>query len=251
MLVLGRHGAGGGDRSCSGDAMILGYIRCSTADQVKDDRSSLQVQTDIVEGYARTCGVDKYGVQIFTDAGVSGAVKLALRPAGADLLAAMQPGDTVIAAKLDRMFRSANDALNMLELFKAKGVNLVLFDMGFDPVTGDGTARFLFIILAAVADMERVRIRERTADGRRAKKAKGGAVGNVPFGYRKVGEGRLAPLEPNMQEQLAAGLMREWYQRRMSLPAISAELAAQGMLSRAGTPYSSGSIRRVVLEGLQ
>jgi putative DNA-invertase from lambdoid prophage Rac len=227
--------------------MILGYIRCSTADQVKEDRSSLQTQIDIIEGFARTRGVDKWGVQIYTDAGVSGAVKMAKRDAGAQLLADMKVGDTVIASKLDRMFRSATDALNMLELFKEKGVHLVLFDMGIDPVTGDGTARLLFIILAAVADMERIRIKERTAEGRKAKKAKGGPVGNVPFGYRKVGEGRAALLEPDEKEMLAATLMTQWYQDRMSLPAIAEELAAQGLLSRAGTPFTPMAIRRVVM----
>src|ERR1700690_1908599 len=102
--------------------MILGYIRCSTADQANENRSSLQVQQDIIEGFARTRGIDKYGVQIYTDAGVSGAVKLAFRPAGAELLAAMAPGDTVIASKLDRMFRSAGDAIAMFEAFESRGV---------------------------------------------------------------------------------------------------------------------------------
>jgi putative DNA-invertase from lambdoid prophage Rac len=231
--------------------MILGYIRVSTEQQARDDRSSLQVQTDIIEGYARTRGVDKYGVQIFTDAGVSGAVKLAFRPAGADLLAAMARGDTVVASKLDRMFRSAQDALNMFDAFKAKGVHLVLFDMGTESVLDSAIAKLIMTILAAVAEMERIRISERTAEGRKAKKAKGGVVGKVPFGYRKVGEGRLAMLEPDENEQVAAGCMREWYQRGMSLPAIAQELASQNMLSRAGTPYTPMSIRRVVQEARQ
>jgi putative DNA-invertase from lambdoid prophage Rac len=228
--------------------MILGYVRCSMADQCKDDRSSMQTQNDIIEGFARTRGVDKYGVQIFTDAGVSGAVKLAFRPAGADLLAAMAPGDTVIASKLDRMFRSASDALNMLELFKAKGVHLVLFDMGHDPVTGDGTARLLFIILAAVADMERGRIKERTAEGRKAKKAKGGAVGKVPFGFKKVGEGRAHTLVPNPREQEAAALMRSMYQAGATEVGIIRNLAGLDYLSRAGTPYSRSLVRKVVTQ---
>jgi putative DNA-invertase from lambdoid prophage Rac len=231
--------------------MILGYIRVSTEQQARDDRSSLQVQTDIIEGYARTRGIDKYGVQIFTDAGVSGAVKLAFRPAGAELLAAMAPGDTVVASKLDRMFRSAQDALNMFDAFKAKGVHLVLFDMGTESVLDSAIAKLIMTILAAVAEMERIRISERTAEGRKAKKAKGGVVGKVPFGYRKVGEGRLAMLEPDENEQVAAGCMREWYQRGMSLPAIAQELASQNMLSRAGTPYTPMSIRRVVQEARQ
>lgn len=231
--------------------MILGYCRVSTADQCKDDRSSLQVQTDVIEGFARTRGVDKYGVQIFTDAGVSGAVKLAFRPAGAELLKTMAKGDTVIASKLDRMFRSANDALNMFEEFKARGVHLVLFDMGAESIFESAIAELIVTILAAVAQMERVRIKERTAEGRKAKKAKGGPVGNVPFGYRKIGEGRLATLEPDDNEQLAMGCMREWYQRGMGFKAISAEMASQGLLSRAGTPYTEMSIRRVVVEAFQ
>src|SRR5216684_2434059 len=119
--------------------MILGYRRASTADQCKDDRSSLKVQTDVIEGFARTRGVDKWGVQIFTDAGVSGATKLAKREGGEDLLKTMQHGDTVIASKLDRMFRSASDAIDMFEVFKAKGVELVLFDISNEPIsTGVG-----------------------------------------------------------------------------------------------------------------
>jgi DNA invertase Pin-like site-specific DNA recombinase len=227
--------------------MILGYVRVSSADQAKDDRSSLQVQTDVIEGFARIRGADKFGVQIFTDAGVSGAVKLAARPAGAELLAAMAPGDTVIASKLDRMFRSASDALNMLELFKEKGVHLVLFDMGADPVTGDGTARMLFIILAAVADMERTRIKERTAEGRKAKKAKGGPIGKVPFGFKKVGEGRAAVLQADEQEIRAREQMGELYQKGLSLPEISRQLAAVGAVSRTGKPFTRMAIRRVVM----
>jgi putative DNA-invertase from lambdoid prophage Rac len=230
--------------------MILGYVRVSSADQAKDDRSSLQVQTDIIEGFARTRGIDKYGVQIFTDAGVSGAVKLAFRPAGADLLAAMAPGDTVIASKLDRMFRSASDAIDMFEVFKAKGVHLVLFDISNEPVSS-GVGKLIMTILAAVADMERIRIKERTADGRRAKQARGGVVGKVPFGFKKVGEGRSAVLEDNEAEQLAAVRMRELYQQKLSLPRISALLSAAGYNSRAGTAYCPSVIRKVVLEGLK
>jgi DNA invertase Pin-like site-specific DNA recombinase len=227
--------------------MILGYARVSSADQAKDDRSSLQVQTDIIEGYARTQGADKWGVQMYTDAGVSGGVKMAKREAGARLLADMNPGDTVIASKLDRMFRSAVDALNMLELFKEKGVHLVLYDMGHEPVTGEGTARLLFTILAAVADMERIRIKERTSEGRKAKKAKGGPVGNVPFGYRKVGEGRAAVLEPHAGEQQSASLMRELYPIE-GLAGTARKLTEAGYKSRAGKPFTPMAIRRVVMQ---
>lgn len=226
--------------------MILGYIRCSTADQAKEDRSSLQTQTDVIEGYARTCGASKFNIQIYTDAGVSGGVKMLKREAGARLLADMKSGDTVIASKLDRMFRSAVDALNMLELFREKGVHLVLYDMGHEPVTGEGTARLLFTILAAVADMERIRIRERTAEGRKAKKARGGPVGAIPWGYRKQGEGREAILVPNETEVKVAATMRDLFQKGVGYAGISRQLAADGILSRSGKAFDRSAVRNLV-----
>jgi len=213
--------------------MILGYVRVSSADQAKDDRSSLQTQTDVIEGFARTRGVDKWGVQIFTDAGVSGATKLAFRPAGAELLKTMQKGDIVIASKLDRMFRSASDALNMFDAFKEQGVDLVLYDMSAESVLESATAKLTVTILAAVAEMERVRIRERTAEGRKAKKARGSAV-----------------LEVNEDECRAREMMKELYYSRKGYGyhAIAGELAAQGLVSRAGKPFTRMAIRRVILQ---
>jgi putative DNA-invertase from lambdoid prophage Rac len=227
--------------------MILGYVRVSTADQANADRSSLQVQQDIIEGFARTRGVDRFGVQIYTDAGVSGGVRLAKRDAGSQLLKDMAPGDTVIATKLDRMFRSASDAIDMFEEFKQRGVNLVLYDISHEPVSA-GVGKLIMTILAAVADMERIRIKERTAEGRKAAKAKGRAVGNVPFGYRKVGEGRAAVLEPDERELAAASRMRRLYQDKYGYPEIAELLANDGYKSRAGKPFTPMAIRRVILQ---
>jgi putative DNA-invertase from lambdoid prophage Rac len=227
--------------------MILGYARVSSADQANDNRSSLQVQQDIIEGFARTRGVDKYGVQIFTDAGVSGATKLAFRPAGADLLAVMAEGDTVIASKLDRMFRSAADAIDMFEVFKTKGVNLVLFDISNEPVSS-GVGKLIMTILAAVADMERIRIKERTAEGRKAKKARGCPIGRVPFGYRKVGVGHDSTLEVDRREMEALSLMRTMYQAGAAISNIPLALADQGYLSRTGKPFVRQAIVNAVTE---
>src|SRR5216684_845626 len=215
--------------------MILGYRRASTADQCKDDRSSLKVQTDVIEGFARTRGVDKWGVQIFTDAGVSGATKLAKREGGEDLLKTMQHGDTVIASKLDRMFRSASDAIDMFEVFKAKGVELVLFDISNEPIS-TGVGKLIMTILAAVADMERIRIKERTADGRRANK--------------KVGQGRASTIEINQDEAEIVNRMHDLYHSRKhpSYDSMVKQLAKEGMLSRAGKPFTSMAVRRLLIQ---
>ncbi len=229
--------------------MILGYRRASTSDQCKDDRSSLDCQTDVIEGFARTRGVDKWGVQIFTDAGVSGATKLAKREGGEDLLNTMQFGDTVIASKLDRMFRSASDAIDMFEVFKAKGVELVLFDISNEPIS-TGVGKLIMTILAAVADMERIRIKERTADGRRANKKAGKPVGNIPFGYRKVGEGRGCTMEINFTEVDILNRMHDIYHSRKypSYDKMIKQLAEEGMVSRSGKPFATAQIRKFLIE---
>jgi hypothetical protein len=41
----------------------------------------------------------------------------------------------VVAAKLDRLFRSASDALSAVEAWKQHGVDLMLLDYGSDPVS--------------------------------------------------------------------------------------------------------------------
>ena len=87
--------------------MLLGYTRVSTLDQAADNRTSLDEQERVIRGIAMVRGVDKMDVTIYSDPGISGAVPLRFRPEGKKLLAEMKAGDTVVASKLDRMFRAA------------------------------------------------------------------------------------------------------------------------------------------------
>lgn len=192
-----------------------GYIRVSTHEQA--DGTSPATQEATVRALGAT--------DVFRDEGVSGSVPLADRPAGARLLAALRPGDTVVAAKLDRLFRSALDALDTVEKLKARGVGVILADMGPTPVTENGAAKLFFSMLAAFAEFERDRIRERIANGKVAKRAAGGHTGGTaPFGYRKVGAGKAAMLEPVAEEQAAIGRMKELRSTGLSLRAISAAI---------------------------
>jgi len=88
---------------------------------------------------------------IFVERGVSGSKPLGERPDGARLLAALKAGDVVITPKLDRMFRSALNALDVLGRLKDRGVSLHMIDLGGD-VTGNGISKLVFTILPAVAE---------------------------------------------------------------------------------------------------
>jgi putative DNA-invertase from lambdoid prophage Rac len=162
---------------------VYGYLRVSTARQA-DDGESLNVQRRQIDGYALMHGLtlDRF----FIERGVSGSKPLRERPEGAALLNVVKPNDVVITAKLDRMFRSALDALDVLNSLRERGISLHMIDLGGD-VTGNGISKLVFTILSAVAEAERDRIRERVAVVKADQRARGRYLGGtVPFGYRVV-----------------------------------------------------------------
>lgn len=229
--------------------MLLGYARVSTAEQAADDRSSLESQEKIIRGYAMAKGFSQFDTSVYIDPGVSATIPLRNRPSGARLLEDAKAGDTVIASKLDRMFRSANDALNMVEIFKEKKIDLVLFDLGSDPVNGSGISQFFFTIIAAVAQLERTMIRERMTSGKKAKKAKGGHIGGkTPYGFKVVGTGREARLELVPEEQKVVAAVRELLADRPYLPVshTARELTEKGLTARNGKPFWPQQVSRIM-----
>jgi site-specific DNA recombinase len=218
---------------------IYGYVRVSTAEQAADDKTSLTTQRRVIEQKAEIHGEPV--AQFFEDAGVTGAQELAKRPAGAALMAAVGRGDMVIVSRLDRGFRNAEDALTVSRQLRERGAHLIIADMGDDPVTGNGTARMFFGMLALVAEFERERMRERVNDGKAGKLARGGhAGGKRPFGYRVVGSGRDARREPLPEEQEAIAYAREARAAGESLRSIAA------FLTDSGTPVSHVTLSRAL-----
>jgi DNA invertase Pin-like site-specific DNA recombinase len=175
----------------------FGYCRVSTLKQANDGES-LDVQRRQIEGYAHMHGLVIDGIVI--EEGVSGSVPVAERPAGGPMFAKLVKGDVVIAPKLDRLFRSALDALKVVEELRKRGVALHLLDLGGD-ISGNGLSKLFLTIAAAFAEAERDRIRERVGQVKADQKARGRYLGGiVPFGFR-VADGGLVPNE-NQQEAI-------------------------------------------------
>jgi putative DNA-invertase from lambdoid prophage Rac len=202
---------------------VYGYVRVST-DRQADDGQSLGTQQRVIEGYGMMNGFQLD--TIFVERGVSGSRPLGDRPEGARLLATIRAGDVVITPKLDRMFRSALDALDVLGRFKEHGVSLHMIDLGGD-VTGNGISKLVFTILSAVAEAERDRIRERIrdvkADQRKRRRYLGGIV---PFGWRAGKDGALIEIP---DQQRAMRRIVELRRNGLSLRAISAAIAEDGI----------------------
>jgi putative DNA-invertase from lambdoid prophage Rac len=204
---------------------IYGYVRVST-DRQADEGESLGTQQRTIEGYAMMQGMTLS--EIFVERGVSGSKALGERPEGARLLAVLQAGDAVITPKLDRMFRSALNALDVLGQLQRRGVNLHMIDLGGD-VTGNGISKLVFTILSAVAEAERDRIRDVKADQRKRERYLGGIV---PFGWQVGHDGELVEVPA---EQAAIRRMTDLRQEGRSLRAISEAMKGEGInLSHVG-----------------
>lgn len=207
---------------------VFGYARVST-DQQRDSGISLDEQQRKIEGRCHEQGWQLE--RVFVDAGVSGGIALARRPEGAKLLAALRSGDVVIAAKMDRCFRSALDALQTIADFRSRKISLWLLDLGGD-CSGNGIAELIMTVLAAVAQFERGLISERIKDAkanmRRAGKHQGGYR---PFGYRLgelAGSGRSRELIPDPAEQQAIATIRAMRAGGATLMAIRDAVRARG-----------------------
>ena len=139
---------------------LIGYARVSTKGQETDRQ-----ETDILAAGVRRD-------DLYTDRGVSGA--RANRAGLAQALAALQTGDTLVVATLDRLGRSTQNMLNLATDLKDRGVNLRVLNLGGGNVdTATPMGQMMFTVMAGLAEMELAIKRERINDSVSKRRAKG------------------------------------------------------------------------------
>jgi putative DNA-invertase from lambdoid prophage Rac len=189
-----------------------GYVRVSTSRQAEEGLS-LDEQERRIRGRAMELGTEID--RCFVERGVSaGTFMLAERPEGKKLLGHLMPGDLVISPKLDRMFRNAEDALATVRRFKERRVRLVLLDIGGEVTeNGNGLAKMFFTIVAAFAEWERHRLRERVQASKDYGKSEGLYLGGIcPYGYQvTTREDGTKVVEPDPAEQAIIAKIRAGY----------------------------------------
>lgn len=161
---------------CEKDAQmkkLVGYARISTGIQ------DMQLQLDAL----KKAGCDE--VNIFTDK-ASGA--RADRPGLDACLTALNPGDTLMVWRLDRLGRSMPHLVSLVEELLKKEIGFrSLCDGAIDTTTASG--ELMFNIFSALAQFERRLIQERTRAGLSAARARG----------RKGGRKPISPNDPKVQ----------------------------------------------------
>jgi DNA invertase Pin-like site-specific DNA recombinase len=157
------------------------YLRVSTDNQTTEN------QRLELEAVANRSGWDVVGV--YEDAGVSGAKGRDKRP-GLDRLlkdVTARKVNMIAAWSVDRLGRSLQDLVAMLNDLQAVGCDLYLHQQALDTSTPSGRA--MFQMCGVFAEFERSMIRERVNAGLARARSKG-----IKLGRRKV--------KPSVEEQI-------------------------------------------------
>ena len=157
-----------------------GYVRVSTDEQAEEGLS-LRVQRDKIRAFAKLH--DLHLVEIYADEGVSG--RNIERPGIQKLLEKVKGKDdeTIIIYKLSRLSRHTRDLLFLIEDAFVRG-NTRLMSITEHVDTQSPMGRFFLTIMAALAQMERELIAERTKAALDFKKKRGERLGSTPYGFR-------------------------------------------------------------------
>lgn len=141
--------------------MLIGYMRVSKS----DGSQSLDLQRDAL------LTADVEPDRIYEDL-ASG--RKDDRPGLRACLKALQPGNTLVIWKIDRLGRDLKHLVNTVQDFNERDVGLkVLAGAGAQIDTTTANGRLIFGIFAALAEFEAELIRERTKAGLAAARARG------------------------------------------------------------------------------
>ncbi|MBN9529815.1 MAG: recombinase family protein [Alphaproteobacteria bacterium] len=139
--------------------MLIGYARVSTDDQ----RNASQLDA-----------LRQAGCEVIHEEEGSGGNRA--RPRLLAILRSIGPGDVLVVVRLDRLARSLQHLLEVIEILTARGAHFRSLN---DPVdTSSPQGRFSLQVLGAVAELERALIRERTRAGLQAAARRGRVGGN-------------------------------------------------------------------------
>ena len=170
--------------------VLLGYMRVSKA----DGSQTLDLQRDALLAAGVEAG------RIYEDL-ASG--RHDARPGLTACLKALQPGNTLVVWKLDRLGRDLKHLVTTVDDLRTRGVGFkVLTGAGAQIDTSTANGRLFFGVFAAFAEFERELIAERTRAGlaaARARGRKGGRPRKMDRATLKAAQALLANTEETAQ----------------------------------------------------
>lgn len=144
---------------------VFAYARVSTVEQLTaNQREEIAAAGYVIEP------------RRYVEEKVSGSVPASQRPGFAKLMEKMEPGDTLIVTKLDRIGRDSIDVQQTVSRFAEQGMRLIVLQLGNLDLTSSAGS-LMVKVLAAMADFERDLIIERTQAGQARARAEGKHMG--------------------------------------------------------------------------
>jgi len=207
----------------------VSYVRVSTEDQAKEG-VSLDNQREKIKSYCQL--KDLTLIKTIEDAG---SAKNLNRKGVQKVLkmARKKEIDAVVVFKLDRMFRSTVDAIETTKMFDKWGISFHSIHETLD--TQSAMGRFFFTLTAALAEMERRVIGERTKAALAYKRSRNEKTGgDIPYGFNLTENGLLVE---NENEQEVIRLIHRLKQQGLSLRKISKKLEQEGFKTKRGNGH--------------
>lgn len=143
---------------------IFGYGRVSTKEQQSENQRLELVRAGYDVSYW------------FADEGVNGKVPALQRAQFRILLDKIRDGETLVVSKLDRLGRDAQDIGATIKMLAARRIEVIVLQLGKLDLTSSA-GKLMLTMLAAMAEMERDLLVERTQSGLARAKAEGKTLG--------------------------------------------------------------------------
>lgn len=133
------------------------YLRVSTENQVGPGHHSTDAGWDAIQRYADANGIAIDESHRYIDEAVSGSVPMVDRPAGKELAAQLQSGDTLLVANADRLGRDMLDTLVFILELNKRGVKIIALDFFGQGVIDLSSTLGKFVLAAYLAAAENQR----------------------------------------------------------------------------------------------
>lgn len=230
---------------------LVAYLRVSTSDQVNNG-VSLDAQRERLAHHAKAHGYELAAIE--ADEGVSGKVPPTKRPGLRRALDMIKSGDAdgIVCVALSRLSRSVRDILKLADDARRYDWHLLSISEHIDTSTAAG--RMVLTVLAALSQMERELVGERTVHALDQIAREGRARSRfIPFGYRVDGAedatelraGDTRKLIEHEGEQRILGRIIQLHKHGEGMGArlIARHLNERGMVNpRTGRPWHRSTV---------
>jgi putative DNA-invertase from lambdoid prophage Rac len=198
---------------------IFGYGRVSTKEQ-RSENQRLELER---AGYDVTYW--------YVDEGVSGKVPALQREQFRILLDKIRDRETLVVTKLDRLGRDAQDIGATIKMLAARHIEVIVLQLGKLDLTSSA-GKLMLTMLAAMAEMERDLLVERTQAGLARAKAQGKILGRPAS---TTNEQRTVMMARHSAGASISALAKEYAISRASVMRIVKPFASDGrQVNRSG-----------------